>query len=188
MSHLALRAPRRTAGLRLLLAPTAALSLGLALFAGPAAAEEAQGRFFDPSMMDAHRQERLEKMEQRIREDIAPALELDQGQTDALVALAREQFHERHAAKVLLRAEREALKVFLREDRSEAEIAAQLDRLLRAQEAMPTRGALIEESARFLTVEQQARLALMLPELKGDHHGKGKKPQRMRGEPAPGTR
>lgn len=147
---------------------------------------------------EARAEKRQARMEQMVRERLSPKLGLDQKQEDALLRAFDENAKERMQAMAAVKAERQALATLLEKGASERELAAQLSRLQAAQENLPRPGALLEKTEAFLTVEQQAKLALVAPEGKAFKHGRkgkmgkmgkmGRGGAEMRGLEKPGAR
>jgi Spy/CpxP family protein refolding chaperone len=146
---------------------TPAFVLGL-LVAGSADAR--------PPANDAERAERIEKRMQRIdkmvRKKLAPKLGADEATTNKLVEVFQQQAATRHAAHMKMRGEMEKLKQLVDGDAGDAALDTQLARLADLREAMPERGAVLDETARFLTPEQQAKLVLAGPKMMKRRHGR----------------
>lgn len=175
---LALQAPRRSP------------SLVLVALVGGLVASSAQARPRGKDGPDPARvEERQQQMEKGVRERLAPELGLDQAQTDRLVETFREAGQARRAAHEALRKEHQALQALVERGASDQELQAQLDRVEAAQKKLPERGSLLDETRRFLTTQQQAKLAVLLPRVmkEGKHHRRGKRERRGgRGGPAGG--
>lgn len=118
-------------------------------------------------------EQRMARIEQGVRERLAPKLGLDERTTERLVEITRVQMAKRQAAMETVRKERRALRDLLDNKAPDAAIETQLRKLEDAQAAMPTPGAVLTETRRILTPKQQAELALLLPKIgrKGHHRG-----------------
>lgn len=114
-------------------------------------------------------EKRAARLEKKVRERLSPKLGLDASQEDQLLRALQDTARERREAMSAVKAERKALAALVEKGASERELSAQLSRLEAAQEKLPKRGALLERTGRFLSVEQQAKLALAE---KGGKHGK----------------
>lgn len=167
-----------------------ALTLGVALLCSTALAVPALARKSDEDRA-AHFAKRQAKMEAAIKERLAPKLELDEGQTARLIETLKEVGAERRAAHQKVRAESKKLKALIDAGANDGQLSEQMARLQTAKENKPRRGALLDETARFLTVQQQAKLTLILPKMMkhAKHRRMGKRGQAgERGERGEGAR
>ncbi len=144
--------------------PKRALTVGLALLCATALAAPAFAKKSEEERA-AHFAERLSKMEIVVKERIAPELKLDEGQTERLVQTMQSVTAQRHAAKQTVHQEAKKLKELLDAGANDGQLSEQMARLKAARDEMPQRGALLDETSRFLTVQQQAKLTLMLPKM-----------------------
>jgi len=116
-------------------------------------------------------QQRRERAERVMRAELTAELGLDQKQADALFAAGRAQFDKMKELRKAMRTEREVLESLVDGNAPDAEIAKQLAKMEAAAETMAAARpihALKDEAKKILTVKQQARLALLLPELRRD--------------------
>lgn len=128
-------------------------------------------------------EEHQARIEAKVHERLAPKLGLDEKTADRLASVLSAAAAKRHAARATVRGEREALRGLLDRKASDAELEAQLRKLADAQKAVPGRDAVLEETRGFLTVEQQARLTLLMS--KDRRHGK-RGGHMKPGQPRPG--
>jgi phage gp16-like protein len=162
--------------------PRRALAVGLALLCATVVALPAFARKTEEERA-AHHAKRQAKMEAVIKERLAPRLELDDDQTERLLETLRQVGDQRRAARQNVHAESKKLKALLDEGANDGQLSEQMARLRAAREAMPPKGALLDDTARFLTVEQQAKLTLMLPKMmkRARHKPRGERGHRFRG-------
>lgn len=113
------------------------------------------------------RAQRFEKKKQRVeemvRDKLAPKLGTDEATTNRLVGIFQAQMEARKAAHQKMRAERKKLAQLVEEGAGAAALDTQLARMAELREGMPKRGALLDETARILTPQQQAVLVLEGP-------------------------
>jgi len=156
------------------------LSLAVPAIASPGGKKERQQK------MEKRHAERAAKVEQAVRTQLAPALKLDDGQTDRLLESMRETHLERKAARKRVKLERKKLKKLLKHGAGDGPLSEQLANLRRAQEEMPSRHALLDDTARYLSMSQRAQLTIMLPKIMkhGKKHRRAHRQnkQRKRGE------
>jgi Spy/CpxP family protein refolding chaperone len=159
--------------LALTAAPAIALTLVVAGSAGarPPADDAERGERF------AKRLERVEKM---VRNKLAPKLEVDEATTDELVTIFQAELAQKHTAHQAVRTEMKKLKELVDEGAGSAALDAQLARVDAARDGMPTPGAALDQTAKILTSEQQAKLVLGAHKMMKRRHHK-RRGMHMRG-------
>jgi hypothetical protein len=159
-----------------------ATSLGLALpaLAGPppagsdAALRLAQAGEENPDRSwkkkSKKRKMRREKVQRKMQTfvvlELSSALDLDEKRALKLATAVKEVGEERQKAHQKLRADMKALRGLLEEEASDGKIKKQLDRVLEGRKAAQKQDELLLVKTRsFLSVKEQAKLALAMPKV-----------------------
>lgn len=133
---------------------TIAAVLGtLLLVSGAAFAHGPPGEKRDPAQRQA-------KVEQRVRERLAPKLGADEKTTARLVEIFQQAAEERAAAGRQIREERQALAAMVASKASPRDLDAQLVKLEDALSRQPSKHAVLAQTREVLTPQQQATLVL----------------------------
>ena len=122
-------------------------------------------------------EQRRAKIQQVVETKLAPRLELDDRQAAQLVEVMERVATERRQARQLMRAEHKTLKKLVEAGASEEALIAQMQAVQAARESAHQTPRMLDDTARFLSVEQQAKLTLMRPKMmkhgkRHGHHGK----------------
>jgi hypothetical protein len=131
--------------------------------------------------MEQRFEKRMERIEKRVSEKLAPRLELTDAQTAKLVALMKTKAAEKKAAHEQLRLEVQSLEQLVASGAGDSELAAQSAAVAAARESMPTRHDILDETATFLSAEQQAKLILEVPKHKKQRRKMMRKMRARRG-------
>lgn len=148
------------------------LVLLLALLAAPALAEPPsprlprEGQRLPPERRRALEEEVRGKMQAYLAVELSSRLGLDEQRAQQLSAALARQGERRQAARQRTRAAHQRLEALLEQKADAAALERQMQEVsaARAEEAASL-GALLEEIKAFLTVREQARLVVALPEV-----------------------
>jgi len=128
-------------------------------------------------------EKRLQRLDKRVRKQLAPKLGIDEATTNQLVEIFQDRARSKRDAHMEMRGEMEKLQQLVDDGAGDAALDTQLARITKLRADMPERGAALDDTARILTPTQQAKLVLLAPKvmrrgMRGHHGMRGKRGMR----------
>lgn len=105
------------------------------------------------------------RMDTFVTVELASRLDLTQDKALKLSAVVKAHREKTQAQRETVRAEHKKLKELIESGAKDPALKAQTQKVLAASKAVPDREALLDDTAKFLTVSEQAKLVLAFPKI-----------------------